>query len=92
MMYQQFELGLRTVVRVDKKKARNLYNSGNSIIMYMIHDNPESPYNHGLVIKKEMRLLADRAFDAWVNEFEYYNAGNGRGDYAKYFAYVHEKE
>ena len=88
----QFEFGLQTVVRINKAKARNLYDAGKTIIMYMIHDNPESPYIHGLVIKKEMRLLAGRAFDAWVNEYEYNRSCYGRGKYAKFFAFVREEE
>lgn len=82
----EFEYGLDTVARINKTKARNLYDAGKLIIIYMIYDNPESPYNCGFPIKKDLGILKDRAFDAWVNEYEYYNSGNSRGSYAKFFA------
>ena len=88
MHYEQFEYGLDTVVRINKTKARNLYDAGKTIIMYMIHDSPESPWSHGVSIKRDMYLHVDRPLDAWVNEFEYYNRGNGRGQYAKFFVYT----
>lgn len=85
----QFEFGLDTVVRINKRKARTMYDAGKMVIIYMIHDNPESPYNHGFTVKKD-RSLQGRAFDAWTNEYEYYNAGCGRGTYAKYFVKVED--
>ena len=90
MHYEQLEYGLDIVVRINKTKARNLYDAGKTIIMYMIHDNPESPFNHGFTVKKDMYLHTDRALDAWVNEFEYYNSGNDRGMYAKFFVKVED--
>ena len=92
MRYEQTEYGLETIVRVNKTKARGLYDAGKSIVVYMVHDNPESPFNHGFTVRKDMYLHTDRAFDAWVNEFEYYNHGCGRGTYAKFFAYVNEED
>lgn len=86
----EFEFGLETVVRINKTKARNLYDSGKMIIVYMIHDNPESPYNHGFTIKKDLGIIKDRALDAWINEFEYYNSTPGRGSYSKFFAKVED--
>lgn len=85
MNHEQFDFGLDTVVRISKKKARTLYDAGKMVIMYMIHDNPESPFWCGFSFKKDMYWHQDRAFDAWTNEFEYYNAGCGRGGYAKFF-------
>ena len=90
MRYEQFEHGTRTAIRVNKVKARSLYDAGKWIIMYMVYANPESPYNHGFSVKKDTWLHTDRPFDAWVNEFEYYNSGNSRGQYAKFFAYVED--
>ena len=88
MRNEQFEYGLETVVRVSKTKARHLYDAGKCVIMYTVYDDPESSYNCGFSIKKDVGTLTDRAFDAWVNEFEYYNCGNGRGGYAKFFVKV----
>ena len=88
MRNEQFEYGLEEVVRVNKVKARTMYDAGKCVIMYTVYDNPESPFNHGFSVKKDTYLYTDRAFDAWVNEFEYYNCGNGRGGYAKFFVKV----
>lgn len=84
----EFEYGLETVARVNKTKARSLYDAGKMVVLYMVNENPESPFWFGFSIKKDESILKDRASNARVNEFEYYNSGNSRGDYAKFFVKV----
>ena len=56
--------------RINKSKARKLYNLGRTIAVLPCKANPNSPWFSNSTISKES---TDKGFDALVNEFTYYN-------------------
>ena len=55
--------------RINKSKARKLYNLGRPIVVLPCKANPNSPWFSNSTVSKE----SDRDFDTLVNEFIYYN-------------------
>ena len=56
--------------RINKSKARKLYNLGRTITILPCKANPNSPWFSNSTVSKES---ADKNFDALVNEFTFYN-------------------
>ena len=69
--------------RVPKNVARRLYGTGTTILMQAVNMRPfsmwQSPY------KADRFSHNNEAFDAIVNEYEYYNTCSERGYYAAYY-------
>ena len=55
--------------RINKSKARKLYNLGRPIVVLPCKANPNSPWFSNSTVSKE----SGRDFDTLVNEFIYYN-------------------
>lgn len=56
--------------RINKSKARKLYNLGRPITVLPCKANLSSPWFSNSIVSKES---TDKDFDALVNEFTYYN-------------------
>lgn len=64
--------------KVNKITARNLYNSGEKVMLVPCKMRPNP---HGVWVS----IAAGRSFDSLVNEFEFYNCSRPTGDYAAYY-------
>lgn len=71
-----------TYTRVTKARARKLYNAGIEIGIHPCNLHPTSPWT-GTPLTVSNK--SDRAFDAIVNEFEYYNCCSDLGRYASFY-------
>lgn len=72
--------------RIYKQEARRLHKEGYEILVYMINANPYSMWNQPFTPDNtNMYSDVNDTFDIAINRFEYYNAGNGYGYYAKYY-------
>jgi len=70
-------------VRINKVKARNLFNQGEIIHLAPCNLNPLSPWVRFCSISKSD---SDRTFEQWVNSFEFYNCNsNEEGKYASFY-------
>jgi len=67
--------------RIQKRKARSLFNKGRTVYLVPSKLNPESPFVGYIGVNK------DRSgdFDKAVNAFEYYNCTNETGRYAHFY-------
>ena len=84
MMHEEYNYNGKRFVRVNKIKARKVYNDGNTV--YLISDmmRLDNAWQSPCPISKKDNG-GDREFDARVNEFRYYNCDNERGRGVKYF-------
>lgn len=69
-------------VRVNKKKARNLFNSGVPLLILPNKANPTSPWFEGCNFHKSEQ---NTDFDKFINEYSYYNCNNELGYYCNYY-------
>lgn len=67
------------MVRINKRKARKLFDNGEMIRMCACKMRPEC----GFIIDKY--LIPGRTFDQFVNAYEYYNCMSETGRYAAYY-------
>jgi len=68
MYSREFIINNKKYSRVDKRKARGLYNKGLSMIICADNINPA-----GIMGGIEIDNISGRDFDLLVNEFEFYN-------------------
>ena len=75
--------------RINKTKARRLYNEGKEILLYPIEANPFSMWaGSGYTINISNIDENDKylpTFDSIVNNFEYYNCSSEMGHYTKFY-------
>ena len=75
--------------RVNKARARKLYNDGIQIVLYPIEANPFSMWaGSGYTINISNIDENDKyppTFDSIVNSFEYYNCNSEMGQYTKFY-------
>ena len=69
--------------RINKTKARRLYNEGKEIVLYPININPFSMWAYEFV--GDNKLYNYSSFDNMVNEFENYNCVGELGRYTKFY-------
>lgn len=68
--------------RINKRKARELYNSDRPFIIVAKNLRPE----HGVKISgAAFERMIDMSFEAVVNSYEYYNCNNETGRYAAFY-------
>lgn len=71
MYSREFIINNKKYSRVDKRKARGLYNKGYSMIICADNINPS-----GIIGGIEIDNTSGRDFDKLVNEFTFYNCVN----------------
>lgn len=69
------------MIRVNKQKARRLFNEGKDVLVYPALANLNSPWIHPCEINKYMT----HTFDEIVTEFEFYQCNAEMGYYAKFY-------
>lgn len=76
-----------TISRVTKKTAEKHFNAGETIYIYPVYANPESPWFSGYGFKKDTGY---KNFSGLVNAFSWYNCNYA--ELGKYPAYYLKKE
>ena len=72
-----------TIKQIQKRTARKLFNSGETIYMQSSNFHPFGVWSQCIDIKKDIN--SNDSFDDIVNNFEYYNCSNEQGLYASFY-------
>lgn len=75
----------KTLVRIGKKQARKLYNTGKTVYLAACNANLKSRWIHPFMINSTNVDCDGQSFDSVVNAFEYYNCNSELGKYAAYY-------
>ena len=79
-----------TYERIDKRKARKMYNAGQEVGIIPCKCNPASIWFNGFTMINDPSQEETRDFDSYVNEFEYFNCNAEMGRYAAFYLYKEE--
>lgn len=82
-MYEEYMMRGVNYVRIDKKKARIKFNTGNTI--YLIQDMMRLDNAWQSPCPISIKESYEKDFDKLVNDFRYYNCDSERGHGVKYF-------
>ena len=89
MLDMDFTRDGKLYTRVNKTKARRLFNEGVHIVLYPVEANPFSMWaGSGYTINISNIDENDKylpTFDSIVNNFEYYNCNSEMGQYSKFY-------
>lgn len=72
-----------TIVQIQKRTAKKLFESGETICITACNMNPFGVWSQCIDIKKD--IDNKDSFDSIVNAFEYYNCSNETGLYATFY-------
>jgi len=82
-MKREFNIGGVHYVQVNKVKARNHYNSGDTVHLIQCNASPHSPWISFCPVSKVND--EGRTFDQHVNKYEYYNCCSQLGKYSHFY-------
>lgn len=71
------------LIRISKKEAKKLYESGQNVIIVACKMNPENHFLPSPIMNKI--LCHNESFEVWVNSFTYYNCNNETGRYPAFY-------
>lgn len=72
--------------RVNKRRARSVYEAGGDVIIAPVNIEPFNPWRTHARISKRKQWGCNVTFDALVNDYEYYNCNsNSAGRYPAYY-------
>ena len=85
MKKETFIYESETYERCTLTKARQAYNAGEVVILAPVNANMDYIFGLYMPICKEWATDETYTFKHLLNEYEYYNLGQGLGNYTKYF-------
>lgn len=72
--------------RVSKRRAKSAYNAGHDVIITPANIEPFNPWRTHARISSKRQWGCNATFDAFVNDYEYYNCNSNEvGRYPAYY-------